>query len=486
MNSEDLPPVPGVLHKTSHDGTKVSYVIGEKAGSGGFGTVYAGEELPSHTPIAIKCISKTRITSERIKRKIFSEVDIQRSLHHPHIVEFRGVFQDDNYIYILMEYCPNGTLLDILRQKRVFSEDEAADYCRQILEGLVYLHDNHVIHRDLKLQNFLLDSEWKLKIADFGLSAKIIDDDEKRMTICGTPGYLSPEVIGHREGQTTSVDIWATGVCAFLMLTGHQPFQSKDKHQTLKKIRHVAYSWPENCGVSEVARNFVDCLLQRDPAMRPPARALLSHPFITRQVTGSLNRFPVLSERPLTLPSTSVRIWWDYSHRYGLAYLLHNSICGACFNDSTRILMTPDESLAQYWDSPQKPAPEIISMKGIEESPHRKKLLLIKYFASELKQKANELTAPPLRINMPTDVIGHVKYWARTNDGVLFRMANRDIQANFRDHTKLVIESASKIVYFDNASEVIKVNLSDLSDKEKYHEIRKRFAIVKEMAQHLV
>ena len=114
----------------------------------------------------------------------------------------------------------------------------------------------------------------------------------------------------------------------------------------------------------------------------------------------SLSRFPVLSEKPLALPAVTlpVRIWWDYSHRYGFAYLLHNSTCGACFNDSTRVLITPDESLAQYWDSPQRPAPEKIPIKGIEESPHRKKLLLIWYFASGLKQKAGELMAPPLRI----------------------------------------------------------------------------------------
>ena len=134
------------------------------------------------------------------------------------------------------------------------------------------------------------------------------------------------------------------------------------------------------------------------------------------------------------------------------------------------------------------PQPEIISMRAIEESPIKKKLLLIKHFASELKQRAGEMTTPPLQINLPNDVIPHVKYWARTRDGVLFRMANRDIQANFRDHTKLVIESETKKMYFDQGSNggLIQLNLSDLYNREKYHEVRKRFAIVKEMAKNLV
>ncbi|OHT02504.1 CAMK family protein kinase [Tritrichomonas foetus] len=497
--TEQPPAVPEILHRTSRDGTKISYTIENRMGSGGFAVVYSGEELPSHRPIAIKCIPKTRIQDPRVKEKLISEVEIHRSLHHPNVVEFRGVFQDDNYVYILLELCPNGTVLDQLKKHMPFDEETAANVARQVLEALVYLHKKRVIHRDLKLQNFLLGDDNILKVADFGLSAQLEDDDDKRMTICGTPGYLSPEVIDHQDGQTYSVDIWATGVCTFLMLTGRQPFQSKDKHQTYRKIKQVNYRWPDEPKISDIARNFVDSALQRDPSLRPNAEALLQHPFILRNQKATEIPRSVSSPAPiprqvssagvpgLHLPSYAVRIWWDYSHRYGLAYLLHNHITGACFNDASRILMTPDETLAQYWDSPQTPQPEIISMRAMENSPIKKKLLLIKHFASELKSRAGEMIFPPLKLNLPTDVIAHVKYWARTKDGVLFRMANRDIQANFRDHTKLVIESQSKKLFFDQGGGgVIQLALSDLNDRDKHPEVRKRFSLVKEMAKHLV
>lgn len=499
QNHPPPPPVPQVLHKSSKDG-KVSYVIGKRMGSGGFGTVYAGEELPSHRKIAIKCIPKTRIADPRVKEKLISEVDIQKSLHNEHVVEFLGVFQDDNYVYILLELCPNGTVLDQLRKHMPFTEDQAANVARQVLLALVYLHENRVIHRDLKLQNFLLDENMNVKIADFGLSAKLEDEDDKRMTICGTPSYLSPEVLDHHEGQTYLVDVWALGVCTFLMLTGKQPFQSKDKHSTYKRIQHVDYKWPSEPKLSAAAMEFVDLALKRDPAERPSAAKLLEHPFILRQdiPEKSLSQLPEKSRSRSrvvtpkeegvrqTLPPYSVRIWWDYSHRYGLAYLLRNSVCGACFNDFSRILLTPDETLAQYWETPQTQKPEIVSLVSINESPLKKKLLLIKHFATELKHRVGEIEAPPLKINMPTDVIAHVKYWARTKEGILFRMANRDIQANFKDHTKLVIESQTKKMFYDTGECVKVLALSDLSDREHNHDVRKRFVLVKEMAKQLV
>ena len=126
----------------------------------------------------------------------------------------------------------------------------------------------------------VFDENMNVKIADFGLSAKLEDEDDKRMTICGTPSYLSPEVLDHHEGQTYLVDVWALGVCTFLMLTGKQPFQSKDKHSTYKRIQHVDYKWPSEPKLSAAAMEFVDLALKRDPAERPSAAKLLEHPFI--------------------------------------------------------------------------------------------------------------------------------------------------------------------------------------------------------------
>lgn len=512
MSDTTTPLIPAVLHRTTKDGAKISYTIKDKMGSGGFGTVYAGEEMPGKKPVAIKCISQKRIKDIKVKKKLYTEVDIHRSLKHKNIVEFKGVFQDENYVYILLELCPNGTVFDMLKKHNPFNEAQAALIVKQLLEALKYLHERRIIHRDLKLQNLLIDAEGNMKLADFGLSAQLKDENDKKMTMCGTPSYLSPEVIGGggKRGHTTAVDIWATGVCTFLMLTGKQPFQSSDKKITYNRISHVNYSWPEKPKVSQTAKDFINSLLVKNPDERPTAAKVLEHQFIIENTRDpkmltphqssdrnsgsesqpeSASRSNSSTEEVRTvdrLPSYAVRIWWDYSHRYGLAYMLHNHICGACFNDSSRIVLDPEGKFCQYWSTPQTTAPEIVDMCDMEDSAIRKKLLLIQHFASELKSRAGQMRSQPIVINDRAQNIPHVKYWARTKEGVLFRMANRDIQANFRDHTKLVIESASKDLYYDTGKQVNQLALTDLSDREKFHEVRKRFVLVKEMAKELV
>lgn len=423
MTDEDET-LPILLSKVTPGEKKMSYKLIRKIGSGGFATVFYAEEIPGQTPIAIKRILKTRISGAKAKRKIISEIEIQRSLHHPHIVEYRGVFQDSTYVYILLEYCPGGSVSEEFKKNPPFSEERTSQIVKQLLLALEYLHLHRVIHRDLKLQNLLFDANGCVKVADFGLSAQMKEDEDKKTTLCGTPGYLSPEVVvGGKNGHTFSVDVWATGVCTFYMLTGKQPFQAGDKKATFKKISLVDYSWPEKPDVSEVAKNFIDCILQKDPEQRPSVAELLEHPFILREKMNN------------SMPDYMVRVWWDYSHRYGLAYILDNHICGACFNDSSRIILSPHEDFSQYYATPHSPEPEVILMTDLETHPLRKKLLLILHFAQELKQHSASLMHPPAQMSSPNFLMPHVKYWAKTRDGMLFRMACRDVQANFKDHS---------------------------------------------------
>ncbi|OHT00719.1 CAMK family protein kinase [Tritrichomonas foetus] len=504
--AEDAPPeVPPVLVRKTRSGEEIRYEIGNRVGKGGFGSVYYATELPANRPTAIKCIWKNHFSDPKKKQKIITEIEIHRSLRHRNIVEFRCVFQDEEYVYFALEYCPGGNVLELLKKSTPFSESQTANITRQILEALVYLHKNGIVHHDIKLQNFLIDSNGSIKLCDFGLSVRLTDD--VKHSISGTPGYIPPEVVFSKDKPTPAIDTWSMGVAVFLMLTGKQPFQSHDKKETFSRIKHVKYAWPAKPIVSETAKSFVTAVLRREPEERPSSQNLLFHPFIKQseqkqpQVLKTVPRsvsfnggFQSLEDSlpaPITLPNYTVRIWWDYSAKYGLAYLLHNGICGACFNDATRMVFDKHETFVQYYDSPHPEKMEVIPIENMNSEHHlNKKLLLIQHFAKELKSRIDD-NSDSFGVREPeqkedTHPMGHVKYWSRTKDGILFRFDNRDIQANFKDHTKLIIESQTKDLYYDDTNTIALLNLNDLSDRAKYHEVRKRFKIVKEMAAHLV
>lgn len=464
--------LPIILNKITQGEKRISYKLIKVIGKGGFAIVFYAEQLSdidAPTPIAVKRIAKSRISGPKARKKIVSEIEIHRSLSHNSIVQYNGVFQDASYVYILQEYCPNGSVSEELKKLQMFSEDKTQKVVHQLLEGIRYLHSMRIIHRDIKLQNLLYDAQYNIKLCDFGLSAQITEEDEKRMTVCGTAGFLSPEVISSEyKGHSYEVDIWAVGVCTFLMLTGKQPFQAPDKKSTFRKISKVDYTWPDTPKVSDKARRFVDSILQRDPSQRPSISDLFQTDFLND-----------------TIPSNHVKMYWDYSHRYGMAYLLENHICGACFNDSSRIVLSADETFCQYFDAPHSEV-QIVEMNEVTLHTLKKKLLLILHFAQELKQYPNDFNSPPFIAKRKDEILPHVKYWAKTKEGVLFRMASRDVQAIFKDHSRLIIETMSRSIYYENGDKFEILSISDLKNKEQHSEARKRFSLIKDMSNFLI
>lgn len=158
----------------------------------------------------------------------------------------------------------------------------------QILCAVKHMHQNKVIHRDLKLGNLFLSESMDIKIGDFGLAAKLDNDEERKKTICGTPNYIAPEIISpqHKEhGHSYEVDVWSIGVILFTMLVGKPPFETKDVKTTYSKIQKCAYSFPPEVPVTESAKNLIQQILQNDPAMRPSIDEIVKHPFIQNNVT---------------------------------------------------------------------------------------------------------------------------------------------------------------------------------------------------------
>lgn len=273
--------LPSVITRAHHDGRVDKYNVHEILGQGGFGTVFRITKFETNEEFALKVTPFEILKKPKQIKKHRMEIEIQRKLNHPNILKSYDNFEDSLYTYIVLELCPHQTIKHLLRKKKLFTEVETASIIREIVSGLIYLHDNRIIHRDLKLENFLIGKDGHVKIADFGLSTKLDYDDQRRFTVCGTPNYLSPEILcSSSKGHSYEVDIWAVGVCAFALLTGKPPFETKKLKLTYEHIRSCSYKFPTELKLSFVAKDFVQSILQINPELRPSALELSLHPFL--------------------------------------------------------------------------------------------------------------------------------------------------------------------------------------------------------------
>lgn len=208
-----------------------------------------------------------------------SEIEIHRSLTHANIVKFERSFETQSSIYILLEMCRNQTLHDLLKRRKAVTELEARCYLTQLIAGLKYIHEKHVVHRDLKLRNLFLNEKMQLKIGDFGLAARVAEG-EKRKTICGTPNYIAPEVLDSKTGHSFEADIWSVGILLYALLVGKPPFKAESSKETYAKIKEGVYTFPKDIPLSREAKDLITKLLTQDPRQRPTLDQILEHEFI--------------------------------------------------------------------------------------------------------------------------------------------------------------------------------------------------------------
>lgn len=255
--------------------TLKDFDLGKPLGKGKFGNVYLAREKESHYVVALKVLFKSQIVDSEIEHQVRREVEIQCRLRHPNILRMYGYFHDEKRIYLILEYAEKGPLYRLLKEKGRFEENIAAVYIRDLTKALIYCHSKKVIHRDIKPENLLIGHNGVLKIADFGWS--VHSPSSKRLTLCGTLDYLSPEMI---EGKPHdfAVDIWSLGVLCYELLVGLPPFDDKDSHQTYRKIRYVILKYPDF--VSENAKDLIGKLLRVRPQERLPLAMILKHPWI--------------------------------------------------------------------------------------------------------------------------------------------------------------------------------------------------------------
>lgn len=168
--------------------------------------------------------------------------------------------------------------MELLKTRKRVSEPEVRFFMVQIIGAIKYLHSRRVIHRDLKLGNIFFDPDMNLKIGDFGLASVLPSNDSRKYTICGTPNYIAPEVLGGKQtGHSFEVDIWAIGIMMYALLIGKPPFQAKDVNVIYERIKKTEYYFPEDKPISDSAKFLIKDLLSLNPLSRPTIDEILDY-----------------------------------------------------------------------------------------------------------------------------------------------------------------------------------------------------------------
>ncbi|KAL0212740.1 hypothetical protein RCL1_006366 [Eukaryota sp. TZLM3-RCL] len=484
----DLPPPPSEVMDIKRNKT---YIVGKLLGVGGFARVYEFTELDTNTVYAGKVFDKSTLSKERAREKLSSEIQIQRGLHHINIVSLHHAFEYLDNVYLLLELCPGTSVHSLLQKRSFINEYEARFIFKRILNGVAFLHSHNIIHRDLKLHNLFFSSSYDIKIGDFGLAAQLVTEQEHRRTMCGTPNYMAPEIVSRcSEGHSFTVDIWALGVILFTMLYGRPPFETTDLKATYQRITTVDFSFPESPCVSMEAKCLISKILQLNPDLRPSLTEIELDPWLNEWCPSSLSesvftnpvlpinqsevvesQTPEVSAHP---PVPFVLCWIDRTEKNGLGYVLSDGTVGALFNDSSKAFITPQLKTQQEFafisrkiggpDLSYDSIPQIHSIKFCPENLKKQISLLLQFegaLLAHVKSKSPTGVAV-FHHSVPSSIetVLYVKKHFASERATCFRLSNRTLQANFADHSKIIVSVPNQVItYLDDNKRVLTYSL---------------------------
>lgn len=304
------------------------FEFGETLGEGSYSTVLLAKDRLKDRLYAVKVLEKRHIIKENKVKYVTIEKDVLNTLKSKFVVRLYYTFQDQSSLYFVLEYCPNGDLLALVKKHGRFEADAAKFYGFEIALGLQHIHSRNILHRDLKPENILLDQNMHLKITDFG-SAKILDGDNgdkdkkvdaeslkpgvgRKGSFVGTAEYCSPELLNERAASFAS-DTWALGCILYQMLVGVPPLQGGNEYQTFQKIIRLDYSIPSE--VDKVASDLISSILRLEPAERPSLDSVLGNEFFSSLLPTTIRtlKAPVLADlQPLRPPNpTTDNLYMD-------------------------------------------------------------------------------------------------------------------------------------------------------------------------------
>ncbi|XP_074282740.1 CBL-interacting serine/threonine-protein kinase 6-like [Silene latifolia] len=260
------------------------YELGRLLGQGTFARVYHARNVQTGKSVAMKVVGKDKVIKAKMMEQVKREISVMKRVKHPNIVELYEVMATKSKVYLAMELVRGGEFFTKISKNGKLDEDLARTYFRQLISAVGYCHSQGVYHRDLKLENLLLDHQGNLKVSDFGLSTYFEDSDQMdRMlrTSCGTPHYVAPEVVSKRgQGYDgAKADIWSCGVILYVLLAGYLPFNDDNLMTMYRKIYKADFKCPS--WFSPQSRDLITRMIDPKPKSRIKISEIMSHEWFT-------------------------------------------------------------------------------------------------------------------------------------------------------------------------------------------------------------
>ncbi|XP_057806128.1 CBL-interacting serine/threonine-protein kinase 1-like isoform X1 [Salvia miltiorrhiza] len=261
------------------------YEVGRTLGEGNFGKVKYARNVESGESFAIKILEKNRIVDLNITDQIKREIGTLKLLKHPNVVRLHEVLASKAKIYMVLEYVNGGELFDRIASRGKYSEAQGRKLFQQLIDGVTYCHNKGVYHRDLKLENVLIDESGLIKITDFGLSAlpQHFRDDGLLHTTCGSPNYVAPEILSNKGYDGATSDTWSCGVILYVILTGYLPFDDRNLAVLYQKIFKGDAQIPK--WLSPGAKNLIKRILDPNPHTRISMHDIKDHGWFKQDYT---------------------------------------------------------------------------------------------------------------------------------------------------------------------------------------------------------
>uniref|UniRef100_A0A669F9F7 MAP/microtubule affinity-regulating kinase 3 n=1 Tax=Oreochromis niloticus TaxID=8128 RepID=A0A669F9F7_ORENI len=349
-----------------------NYRLLKTIGKGNFAKVKLARHIPTGREVAIKIIDKTQLNPSSLQ-KLYREVRIMKILNHPNIVKLFEVIETEKTLYLVMEYASGGEVFDYLVAHGRMKEKEARAKFRQIVSAVQYCHQKHIVHRDLKAENLLLDADMNIKIADFGFSNEFTVGG-KLDTFCGSPPYAAPELFQGKKYDGPEVDVWSLGVILYTLVSGSLPFDGQNLKELRERVLRGKYRIPFYMST--------DCenLLKRFLVLNPGKRGTLEQIMKDRWINSSSDEDEM---KPFIEPELNIRDEQRIDLMVGMGYsrdAITDSLSKMKYDDITATYLllgrktaeASDSSLLKQRPSSSSQSPAHVAAPRSSSSKHRR------------------------------------------------------------------------------------------------------------------